>query len=190
MRLTRLHKLRGLVLAAALLPAALLLVGCEARAGTAVPYDLQFIDALTAHHKIEIALTAPAKANAMDPRVSDLAEMIDEARSFEIALVADWRDKWFPDKPPTQAATSMPGMAVAMRNADPGRLASLKGTDFDQAFVEAMIPLHKGALALAKDALVRGQHQEIRDLAQRIIDVQQAEVDTMSRWQTEWTGAR
>ncbi len=51
--------------------------------------------------------------------------------------------------------------------------------DVDQAFAAAMIEHHQGAVQMAKLALGRAQHSEIKELAKSIIDAQQREIDVM-----------
>jgi uncharacterized protein (DUF305 family) len=53
-----------------------------------------------------------------------------------------------------------------------------------------MVPHHEGALAMSRDALERAQHQEIKDLAQRIIDAQRREIEMMKQWQQAWQAAK
>lgn len=58
--------------------------------------------------------------------------------------------------------------------------------EFDLMFIDMMIVHHQGAIAMAEVALERGEHQEIRDLAQAIISSQQAEIDQMQTWRDTW----
>jgi len=58
--------------------------------------------------------------------------------------------------------------------------------EFDLAFIDMMISHHEGAVAMAKVALERGEHEEIRTLAQEIIDAQDAEIAQLQTWRTEW----
>jgi len=59
-------------------------------------------------------------------------------------------------------------------------------TEFDLMFIDMMIVHHQGAIEMADVALERGEHQEIRDLAQSIISSQQAEIDQMRMWRDAW----
>jgi uncharacterized protein (DUF305 family) len=51
-----------------------------------------------------------------------------------------------------------------------------------------MIPHHQGAIDMAGLAPDRAAHQEIKDLAQAIIESQSAEIDTMNAWLSAWYG--
>jgi uncharacterized protein (DUF305 family) len=58
--------------------------------------------------------------------------------------------------------------------------------NFDLMFIDMMIPHHRGAIAMAKVALERGEHQEVRDLARAIVTTQQAEIDQLTAWREAW----
>jgi uncharacterized protein (DUF305 family) len=51
--------------------------------------------------------------------------------------------------------------------------------DVDQAFAEAMIAHHKGALRMARLAEVDADHEELTSLADDIIAAQEREIDVM-----------
>lgn len=54
--------------------------------------------------------------------------------------------------------------------------------DPDAAFVRGMIPHHRGALDMAILELKYGTDPELRELAQDIIDAQEAEIRFMEEW--------
>lgn len=56
-----------------------------------------------------------------------------------------------------------------------------KGNSFDRGFATAMVPHHESAVEMAKFAQERGEHQEIRKLADDIIRTQSAEIDTLRK---------
>jgi uncharacterized protein (DUF305 family) len=58
----------------------------------------------------------------------------------------------------------------------------------DAHFIEQMIPHHEDAITMAKLALTKAQHPEIKQLAQDIIDSQSAEIDQMKQWYKDWYG--
>lgn len=54
--------------------------------------------------------------------------------------------------------------------------------DLDVAFVCAMIPHHQSAINMAKAELEHGDNEWAREMAQKIIDTQQAEIAEMLIW--------
>ena len=68
----------------------------------------------------------------------------------------------------------------------PGAGPMMGGTEFDLMFIDMMIMHHQGAVAMAEVALERGEHPELAELAQSVIDSQQAEIDQMQAWRDAW----
>ncbi|MEM7666820.1 MAG: DUF305 domain-containing protein [Pseudomonadota bacterium] len=54
--------------------------------------------------------------------------------------------------------------------------------DPDIAFMQGMLAHHRGAVEMSEVALEYGKDEQVRDLAQRIIDAQQEEIDEMEAW--------
>ncbi|KND50423.1 MAG: hypothetical protein AB202_02095 [Parcubacteria bacterium C7867-007] len=73
-----------------------------------------------------------------------------------------------------------------------GRMAQVlegkTGDTFDQAFLSEMIVHHQGAVQMAQAALQNAKHQEIKDLATKIISAQESEIIEMQGWQKSWYG--
>ncbi len=58
--------------------------------------------------------------------------------------------------------------------------------NFDQDFIEAMLPHHQSAIDMSRSAMPNLKKTEVRDLANDIITTQQTEIDRMLGWQKEW----
>jgi uncharacterized protein (DUF305 family) len=55
-------------------------------------------------------------------------------------------------------------------------------------FINMMTPHHEGAVTMAKEALMKAEHPEIRKLSQQIIDSQSREIAEMNKWKMAWSG--
>ena len=58
----------------------------------------------------------------------------------------------------------------------------MKAEDIDVAFVCGMIPHHQGAIDMAKAELTYGDDPWAREMAQKVIDAQEAEIAAMKEW--------
>jgi uncharacterized protein (DUF305 family) len=61
--------------------------------------------------------------------------------------------------------------------------------EFDQLFIDMLVPHHQSAIDAAQLAPSRAVHQEIKELAAAIIRAQQSEIDQMKAWRLTWYGA-
>jgi hypothetical protein len=57
---------------------------------------------------------------------------------------------------------------------------------FDARFIDSMIEHHQGAIEMATEAQSQAEHEEIKQLADAIIAAQQAEIEQLREWRTEW----
>ncbi|WP_104522477.1 DUF305 domain-containing protein [Blastococcus atacamensis] len=63
---------------------------------------------------------------------------------------------------------------------------SAEFNDADVTFAQGMIPHHEGALTMAEAATDRASDPRVVDLAERIEDGQDPEIDLMTGWLEEW----
>ena len=65
-----------------------------------------------------------------------------------------------------------------------------KGAAFDQAFIDAMVPHHQGAIEMAEAAKEAGLSQaDLVKVADDILATQQEEIDQMKEWRADWFGS-
>jgi len=67
-------------------------------------------------------------------------------------------------------------------------LDQLSGDEFDKAFLSQMTMHHAMAVEMAKPAVANASHQELKDLAQSIINDQTNEIAQMRSWAKDWYG--
>lgn len=158
-------------------------------------YDLRFIDAMIPHHRGAIDMANEALQKTKRPEIKSLAQNIIKAQNREEnELMRKWRAAWYPKAPKTPVAyDSQQGKMVPMSAAQRDSMMmkmdlGAADAEFDLRFMNAMIPHHEGAIVMAKDALNKAQHPEVKQLAKEIIASQQAEIDQMNQWRKNWYG--
>ncbi len=82
----------------------------------------------------------------------------------------------------TMQLKSMQGVMESMRTSLNGKI----GDDFDSAFMTEMIVHHQGAIVMAQQAKKYANHEEIKQLADNIIETQTSEIEQMKLWQHVW----
>ena len=155
----------------------------------AAPYDLQFLDTMTHHHEgaLDMAKTAVGKTNNQELKA--FAQKIIKDQEKEIAQMKDWREKWYAGKP-AAVNMEMPGMNEGMKmmmGEEMKKFEAATGKEFDLIFLDMMTPHHQGATTMAKEALTKTEHPEIKTLANQIIKAQDAEIKQMADWKAKWT---
>jgi uncharacterized protein (DUF305 family) len=75
-------------------------------------------------------------------------------------------------------------------NVYPTPFITSRGKQFDQQFIDTMVPHHQAEIEMARIAQARSQHQELLDLAEEIIDTQTVEITDMLEWREEWFGSK
>jgi uncharacterized protein (DUF305 family) len=143
--------------------------------------DVSFAQQMMGHHKQALELTDLARDRSTDPALLELSAAIAAAQGPEIGQMAAMLRSWGQDPDAGMDHSghmSMPGMV------DPAtmdRLRSLNGKEFDTLWLESMISHHQGAVEMAKAEIANGDNAEAKQLAERIVTAQQAEIDQMKQ---------
>jgi uncharacterized protein (DUF305 family) len=145
---------------------------------------------MKAHHAQGIELARLATDRADDPHLRALARLMAAAQAGENAVFDQWWASWFGAtsmvcSPAEQA--SMPGMLTpealeALRSAAPGR--------FDPLFVAGMTAHHKGAIAMAEEALRSEADIRLKLMAHGIRHEQRGEIELMHGIRPGWPTVR
>lgn len=148
---------------------------------SAVPFDQAFIDAMVPHHRDAIDMAKAARDRGLtQPELQTIADNIISSQQGEIDQMLDWREQWFGSRalgPVVSDALGVPEMELGMMQGSTDDIAG--AIDVDATFATMMIAHHKGAIAMAEAAKERSDRPEITELADAIIEAQQAEIDVM-----------
>lgn len=81
------------------------------------------------------------------------------------------------------SAAGMPGMGGM---GTPGMTGM---AEYDQGFIDMMVTHHQAAIDMAKVAQRKGEHAEIKTLANAIVSAQDGEITKMKAWRKAWYGS-
>ena len=144
--------------------------------------DVTFATDMIPHHAQALQMAKMALATSTNPKITQLAQMIENEQTPEISAMSGWLRGWKKPVPDTSdngmtmSGTSMPGM---MSDADMTKLDAATGSSFDKLFLSQMITHHTGALTMANTELRDGQNSDAKTLARAIIAGQTKEITTM-----------
>jgi uncharacterized protein (DUF305 family) len=157
--------------------------GQETVASAQVPFDQAFIDAMVPHHREAIEMAEAANMRGLtQPDLQKIANDIIASQQREIDEMLDWREQWFGSRklgPVLPEVLGVPESELGMEHGSADEVAG--AVDVDAKFAEMMIPHHEGAIAMAESAKERGEHEEVKDLADAIVDAQEREIRIMEK---------
>lgn len=140
--------------------------------------DVMFAQMMIPHHEQAIEMSDIA----LDPTVGasdvvkSLAARIKAAQDPEIttmkAFLTSWKKGLTPDSSMDHSG-SMSGMLSAE---DITKLSTLRGAEFDRAWMTGMIAHHEGAIEMAKEVLEDGKDTAVNTLATAVVAAQDTEI--------------
>ncbi len=152
-------------------------------AAQAPDVDLRFIDNMTVHHQGAVDMAREALKKAKHPDLKTFAGQIIKDQTAEIHQMKTWRNAWYKGAASAKSE-NIPGMQMKH-----GAPADMRPGGYDVQFLHDMIAHHEGAIEMSKEVLEKGKRPEIKKLAQQIMKAQEAEIEKMKRWRTEWEKA-
>ena len=154
--------------------------------------DQLFITQMIPHHEDAIIMAKMALDSSQHQEIKELANNINKTQSEEIVLMRTWYKAWFGSDVPEDSIVQ-PGERMGMGTMHMGMMGnntdmnSLRNApDFDQEFIKQMIPHHQMAIMMATMLLRSTDREEMKTLAQNIIDAQTKEIEEMRAWYATW----
>ncbi|SMP52074.1 DUF305 domain-containing protein [Noviherbaspirillum suwonense] len=148
------------------------------------PYDHQFLDTMSAHHQGAMHMAQLVEERSAHDELKQMAKKMIGDQEKDIQQLQDWKKQWYAGKGDA-INMKMPGME-SMKGMSMSKLAASKGEQFDAMFLDMMPKHHAGGIKMAKDALKKAKHQEIKDFSQKAIDSQTEEIAQMEKWKKDW----
>lgn len=150
---------------------------------TTSPFDAQFIDQMSMHHRGAIASTQAMIADSSRPELRTLAQDIITTQRAQLATMATWRAQWYPGMKSTFAMTdSMMGKASGDMMMGSGAMmsgAKMTGPGTERMYLQMMIAHHQLAVDMADQAQQRATHPKLKALAATIAREQSAQITQM-----------
>ncbi|MDN5621423.1 MAG: DUF305 domain-containing protein [Psychrobacter sp.] len=145
--------------------------------------DTAFAKGMLGHHRGAIDMAKIQLKYGTDDAMRQLAQDIITAQQAEIDILNKWLAS-HPDaaKPKPDTPAMQQAYAQSMEDMHGEMTLGIADPMPDMAFARGMLPHHVGAVDMAKIELEYGTDEEMRELAQHIIDTQQPEIELMQNW--------
>ena len=140
--------------------------------------DLAFIEAMVAHHEQAVELAGLAADHAADAELIDLASRIGAAQAAEADAMRSWLDRRRTRELPTDDH-GHEAMRGEISRSTLDRAAELDGAAFDELFIGAMLPHHRGAVEMAEARLAEAGDPAVARWARAIATSQSLEIDRL-----------
>lgn len=137
-----------------------------------VTSEKEFIQSMIPHHQEAVDTSKLVVAHTQDVQLKTFAQNVITVQNKEITQMKKWLSEWYEESNPTS------GNYTPMM----GDLTSLQGSELDRSYIEGMIEHHLGAIAMAQQVLKLNPRPEVTQMANDIINTQQAEVATLQSW--------
>lgn len=151
-------------------------------------FDEAYIADMIAHHEGAVNMAEMVNAATQRQELRDMAQDIMKTQSQEILDMRTWQTEWGYEQTMgghgshSGQANDMAGDMMDMG----AQLTALKGSAFDEKFLELMIVHHEQAVEMSKYADTNAAHQQLKNLAAAVISAQEKEIKQMKQWQKEW----
>ena len=152
--------------------------------------DRHFIEQMIPHHEGAVAMAKLALEKSKRTEIKMLATAIIEGQTKEIQEMTVWYKDWFGKDVPKVNTGMMGGGMMFSSGMHMGGQEDItmlqNATDFDKAFLEAMIPHHQLALMMVQMLEAGTNRPEMLQLAKNITTSQSKEIQQMQGWYTQW----
>ena len=152
--------------------------------------DAGFARDMSTHHTQAVTMAGYERDNTTNPSLKLLAFDIETSQEAQVGEMQGWLDTWGLTRSSSQTAMAwmdghtlpsdglMPGMAT---EAQMTQLETMQGTALDIFFLQLMIHHHQGGLPMEQYALEHASQPYVRNLAQKMLQLQTSEIVSMEQ---------
>ena len=143
--------------------------------------DVMFAQMMIPHHEqaVRMSETLPAK-DGVPADVRRFAQRVVDAQGPEIERMNRMLSTWGAPAAADDADTAHGGHGSGMMTEeDMAALEEAEGEEAARLYLEQMIEHHRGAVDMAREEVSGGRNPQAVDLAQEIVDAQEAEIAEM-----------
>jgi uncharacterized protein (DUF305 family) len=144
-------------------------------------FEVRFLDQMIQHHRSGVDMANLVSTHSERPELKSLAEKIISAQSKEIEEMSQWLEGY------QAKAQQMPNKRAHQKmTMQMEKLAKAKNKNFDEMFLDMMIQHHAGALRMSNLVKQKRSRPELQRFAEKVIQVQTAEIKQMKDWRQAW----
>ena len=145
--------------------------------------DTAFAKSMLGHHRGALDMAKLELKYGTDTAMQQFAQTVIEEQQAEIDILKKWLAS-HPDtvKPDPNTEAMQQAFADNMQAMHSEMMVGVTDPVPDMAFARGMLPHHIGAVDMAKLQLQYGDDEEMRQLAQQIIDNQLTEIQQLQNW--------
>jgi uncharacterized protein (DUF305 family) len=151
--------------------------------------DHDFVTVMLPHHQGAVNMARVLLLHGRDKEIRDFAQRIIYRQQNETAFMQDWL-KGHTTRKTVKGNKKMISPFNELMNKAMGNMREdlreafrlIRPDDPDHDFVNVMIPQRRSAVDTARALVTYGKDPQIIDLAKKIIEEQQAEIQSMQKW--------
>ena len=157
--------------------------------------EAQFLHQMSNHHQQAVKMAQMAEKKSSSSEVKKLSRQIVKDQKNEIVQMSKWRNKNTTrptdmDKHANMGTKKGMDMGIDMdMKMDMSELKKLSGNDFDAKYLDMMSEHHSQAISMVGKYKPDLQDPAIKQFAENIVQVQQKEIEQMTKLKEE-TGSR
>ena len=144
--------------------------------------DVMFAQMMIPHHQQAVDMSETLLAKDDIPAdVQDFAQKVIDAQGPEIERMNQMLQTWEAPMSGEDSTSMDHGAGGMMSEEDMGMLTDAQGTDAARLYLEQMTVHHEGAVEMARDQVEQGQNPQAVELAQQVVEDQEAEIAEMEQ---------